>query len=56
MQQQPPSEHALAPFALGAQAIGLARDGAIRPDDLTEIASLLQALIEAERREARDAA
>jgi hypothetical protein len=56
MQQQPPSERQLALFALAAQAIGLVRDGAIRPSDLAAIRALLQALIEVEREEVRDAA
>ncbi|GJD65785.1 hypothetical protein [Methylobacterium frigidaeris] len=55
-QNATPTERQLALFALGAQAIGLVRDGAIRPEDLASITALLTSLIEAERRGARDAA
>ena len=56
MQQHSPSERALALFALGAQAIGLARDGAILPGDLTAIVEALKTLIDRANEEARDAA
>jgi energy-converting hydrogenase Eha subunit A len=56
MQQNPPSERQCALFALGAEAIRLVRDGAIRPADLAAITALLTALMDADRREASDAA
>ena len=57
MAQNPASsERDRALFALGAMAVGLARDGAILPGDLTAIVEALRALIEAKREEARDAA